>query len=89
MRGLPVVTTAAAGACSATNHAKGIGIHAARRAHSQNSDFVHHRYYSEKGLLYSHLNFAEERPHTEADSRRRSEQSRNSKHDVQNLKTAP
>src|SRR5437867_192216 len=29
--------------------------------------FVHHRYYSEKGLLYSHLNFAEERPHTEAD----------------------
>ena len=25
--------------------------------------FVHQQHYSEEGLLYSHINFAEERPH--------------------------
>jgi hypothetical protein len=29
--------------------------------------FVHQRYYDAKGILYSHINFEEERPHTEAD----------------------
>ena len=29
--------------------------------------FVHTRYYDPKGLLYSHIHFEEERPHTEAD----------------------
>jgi hypothetical protein len=29
--------------------------------------FVHQRYYDPKGLLYSHINFEEERPFTEAD----------------------
>jgi len=29
--------------------------------------FVHNRYYDSKGLLYSHINFEEERPHTATD----------------------
>ena len=29
--------------------------------------FVHNRYYDENGLLYSHINFSEERPHREED----------------------
>ncbi|MFN7925347.1 MAG: hypothetical protein U0Q16_34935 [Bryobacteraceae bacterium] len=29
--------------------------------------FVHERYYDDKGLMYSHVNFDQERPHTEAE----------------------
>src|SRR5689334_11620915 len=29
--------------------------------------FVHNRYYDANGLLYSHINFEEERPHTARD----------------------
>src|SRR5260370_40794808 len=51
--------------------------------------FVHHRYYSEKGLLYSHLSFAEERPHTEADLAGADPNNLGiPKHDVQNFENS-
>src|SRR6476620_411638 len=51
--------------------------------------FVHHWYYSEKGLLYSHLNFAEERPHTEADLAGADPNNLGiPKHDVQNFENS-
>ena len=67
----PAAMMTAAGASAAPPQITLKGITASHAALEERirriQSFVHHRYYSEKSLLYSHLNFAEERPHTEAD----------------------
>jgi hypothetical protein len=88
--GSAAMTAAAAGAAPPPITLKGITAsmpleERIRRIQS----FVHHRYYSEKGLLYSHLNFAEERPHTEADLAGADPNNLGiPKHDVQNFENS-